>query len=71
MKHCKLVENLSNLNGKPPLHERKAPPHKYKAPYCRLSGNGSESTLTASCIWWIVPIVTCESGERICGCSCL
>jgi len=35
MKHYKLVEFLSNLNVKPPLHER-------KAPYWRLSGDGSE-----------------------------
>jgi len=27
-----LVECLSNLNVKPPLHERKASPHKHKAP---------------------------------------
>jgi len=33
MKRYKLVEFLSNLNVKPPLHERKAPPHKRKAPY--------------------------------------
>ena len=32
MKHYKLVEFLSKLNVKPPLHERKAPPHKGKAP---------------------------------------
>ena len=41
MKHCKLVEILLNLNVNPPLHERKAPPHKCKAPYWRLSGDGS------------------------------
>jgi len=32
MKHYKLVEFFSNLNVKPPLNERKAPPHKRKAP---------------------------------------
>jgi len=32
MKLYKLVEFLSNLNVKPPLHERKAPPHNRKAP---------------------------------------
>jgi len=32
MKHGKLVEFLSNLYVNPPLHERKAPPHKRKAP---------------------------------------
>jgi len=32
MKHYKLVEFLSNLNAKPPLHERKAPSPKRKAP---------------------------------------
>jgi len=32
MKHYKLVEILSNLNVKPPLHEREAPPHKREAP---------------------------------------
>jgi len=32
MKHYELVEFLSNLNVKPPLHERKALPHKRKAP---------------------------------------
>ena len=31
----------------------------------------TQSTLTASSMWWIVPIVTCESGEWTCGCSCL
>jgi len=31
MKHYKLVEFLSNLNVKPPLHECKAPTHKHKA----------------------------------------
>jgi len=23
------------------------------------------------CVYWIVPIVACWSGERTCGCSCL
>jgi len=31
----------------------------------------TQSTLAASCVCWIVPIVTCESRERTCGCSCL
>jgi len=31
MKHYKLVECSSNLNVKPPLHKRKAPPNKRKA----------------------------------------
>jgi len=31
----------------------------------------TQCTLAASCICWIVPIVTCESGEGICDCSCL
>jgi len=34
MKHYKVVQFLSNLNVKPPVHEQ-------KAPYWRLSGNGS------------------------------
>jgi len=25
----------------------------------------------AFCVCWIVPIVTCKSGEKTCGCSCL
>ena len=32
MKHYKLVEFLSNLNVKPPPHERKAPPRTRKTP---------------------------------------
>jgi len=32
MKHYKLVEFSSILYVKPPLHERKATPHKCKAP---------------------------------------
>jgi len=43
MKLYKLEEFLPNLNVKPPLHERKAPPHKRKASYWRFSGDGSVS----------------------------
>jgi len=39
MKHYKLAEFLSTLNV--PLHERKAPPNKHKAPYWRISGDSS------------------------------
>jgi len=42
MKHYKLVEFLLNLNVKPPLHERKAPPHKCNDPQWWLSGDGSD-----------------------------
>jgi len=38
---------------------------------CRLLCCQTQSTLAASCIWWIMSIVTCESGEKTCGCSCL
>jgi len=31
----------------------------------------SKSKLAACCVWWIVSIFTCESGERTCGWSCL
>jgi len=31
---------------------------------CRLLCRYTQHTLVASCICWIVPIVTCESGER-------
>jgi len=27
--------------------------------------------MAASCVCWIVPIVTCDSIKRTCGCSCL
>jgi len=37
---------------------------------CRLWCRHTQSTLAASCLWWIVSIVTCESGERACGWSC-
>jgi len=37
----------------------------------RLQCRYSQSPLTAFCVCWIVTIVTCESGERTCGCSCL
>jgi len=36
---------------------------------CPLLCRYSQCTLAASCIFWIVPIVTCESGERTCDCS--
>jgi len=43
MKHYKSVEFLLNLNVKPPLHKRQAPPRTYVKPsYWRLSGDGSE-----------------------------
>jgi len=38
---------------------------------CRLLCPYSQNTLSASCVCWIVPIVTCKSGEWTCGCSCL
>jgi len=41
MKHYKLVQFLSNLNVKPPLHERKAPHTNTKSPYWRRPGDGS------------------------------
>jgi len=37
----------------------------------RLFCQYTQSMLAASCVCWILPIVACESGERICGCSCL
>jgi len=37
---------------------------------CRLLCQNTQSTLAASCVCWIVRIVTSESGERR-GCSCL
>jgi len=37
----------------------------------RLQCRHTQSTLAASCVCWIVTIVTCESGERTCGWSCL
>jgi len=40
MKHYKLVECSSNLNVKPPLHKRKAPPTNVKPSYWRISGDG-------------------------------
>jgi len=30
-----------------------------------------QNSLAASCICWIVPIGTCDSIKRTCGCSCL
>jgi len=38
---------------------------------CRILCRNAQSTLAAFCVSWIVPIVTCESGERTYGCSCL
>jgi len=38
---------------------------------CQLQCHHIQSTLAASCVWWIVSIVTCESGERTRGWSCL
>ena len=38
---------------------------------CRLKCRPTLSALAASCVGWPEPIVTCESGERTCGCSCL
>jgi len=38
---------------------------------CRLLCRYTQCTLAASCICWIVPTVTCESGERTCDCTCL
>jgi len=40
-KHYKLVKFSSNLNVKPPLHERKSPRTNVKPPYWRHSGDGS------------------------------
>ena len=37
---------------------------------CRLLCRCTQITLAACCIYWIVPIGTCESGERTCDCSC-
>ena len=38
---------------------------------CQLLCRYTHSTLAASCVCWIVPIVTCDSIKRTCGCSCL
>jgi len=38
---------------------------------CRLLCRYTQSTLAASCVCWIVRIVTCDSIKRTCGCSCL
>jgi len=38
---------------------------------CRLLCRYTQSTLAASCVCWIVPIVTCDSIKRTCDCSCL
>jgi len=36
---------------------------------CRLLCPYTHNTMAASCVCWIVPIVTCKSGERNCDCS--
>jgi len=38
---------------------------------CQLLCWYTQSTLAASCVCWIVPIFTCDSIKRTCGCSCL
>jgi len=37
---------------------------------CRLLYGYTRSTLAASCVCWILPIVTCESGDLIKGWGC-
>jgi len=38
---------------------------------CQLLRRYTQSTLAASRVDWIVPVVTCDSIKRTCGCSCL
>jgi len=38
---------------------------------CQLLCRYTQSTLAATCVFWIVPIVMCDSIKRTCGCSCL
>ena len=38
---------------------------------CQLLCRYTHITLVASCVCWIVPIATCDSIKRTCGCSCL
>jgi len=38
---------------------------------CQLLDRYTQSTLAASCVGWIVPIVTCNFIKRTYGCSCL
>ena len=38
---------------------------------CQLLCRHNQSTLSTSCVCWIVPIATCDSIKRTCGCSCL
>ena len=38
---------------------------------CQLLCQYTQSTLTASCVCWIVSIVTCDSIKINCSCSCL
>jgi len=38
---------------------------------CQLLCRHAQSPLAASCVCWIVPIATCDSIKRTCGCSCL
>jgi len=35
---------------------------------CRLLCRYTQSKFAAFCVCWIVPIVTCKSDERTCGC---
>jgi len=51
MKHYKLVEFLSNLDVKPPLHKCKDPRTNVKPSYWRLSGDGSVCKSESS-QWW-------------------
>jgi len=37
---------------------------------CQLLCRHTQSTLAASCVCWIVLIVTFDSTKRTCGCSC-
>ena len=38
---------------------------------CQLLCRYTQSPLAASWVCWIVPIATCDSIKRTCGCSCL
>jgi len=38
---------------------------------CQLLCQYTQSPLAAPCVCWIVPIETCDSIKRTCGCSCL
>ena len=39
--------------------------------WCRLYCRHTQSTFTASRVWWIVSIAGCKLGERSCAWSCL